>query len=130
MDELLSLDERIESGEVSDLNEFFGFKAEHKSTIKKRIEKKESYSKVHMALINHRLIGGNFSTSGEVTDGLREVADVTNTPVRIVQEIYNENKDKLLELPRNSSKDEHHGVAYLPFPLKQFRLRGRATFED
>lgn len=129
VDELLTLDERINSGEVDDLNKFFGFKVK-KPTIKKLKIKKASYSAVLMNLINHRLLGGTFSTRGDVDNGLRVISDITKTPARVVEEIYAENKDMLLTLPNNSSKDENHGVMNMTIPLKEFRRRGRPTFED
>ena len=72
---------------VRDLNKFFGFEPEHKAKITHRALKEKAYTKVLMALMAHRLSGGNFSTA----DGLRGVTDNTNIPIRIVEEIYNEN---------------------------------------
>ena len=100
-DELLTLDGKLAIFELTDMNEFFGFKAKHASTISKEKRIKKYERVVLDALFNHRLDNGDFTT--EV--GLKAVADQTDVPRRIVEEVYKRNKEWLLKLPKNRNEN-------------------------
>jgi hypothetical protein len=125
VDELIRLDENIMNGSVTDLNEFFGFIAEHKPEIKKRRKIEENSHNVYKALMEHRFSGGNFSAA----DGLSAVAESTKVPLRIVTEIYKKNKGNLQKLPKNKPEG---AIAIINafYDDLSIRRRGRPTLKD
>jgi hypothetical protein len=126
-DELLSLEDKINSGEKKDLNDFFGIKFDkHKAINAKEYNVKKDSRKVYPELFNHRLLGGNFTTG----DGLEEVAEKTNVPRRIVEEIYRQNKEKLKALPTKVESNTIYGYGDGDIPLDLGRRYGRSTLKD
>jgi len=87
-DELLTLDEKISSNKISDMNEFFNFESTHKATqgLENNILKNEK--KVLSALFNHRIDGGNLTAA----DGLEEVAESSDVSRRLVVGVYKKTK--------------------------------------
>lgn len=110
-DELLTLDEKISSNKISDMNEFFNFKSTGKAKqgLENNILKNEK--KVLSALFNHRIDGGNL-TEG---DGLEEVVESSGVSRRHVIGVYKKNKDFIKSLPKNR-EEKNTGYVHSELP--------------
>ncbi len=110
-DELLTLDEKLSSNQITDMNEFFNFEPTHKAKqgVENNIIKNEK--KVLSALFNHRIDGGNL-TAG---DGLEEVAESSDVSRRLVVGVYKKNKDFIKSLPKNR-EEKNTGYVHSELP--------------
>lgn len=127
-DELLSLEERLDSGELEDLNNFFGFTPLHKGTIRKNNRICEAEADIYAALVKHRLDGGNFS----IADGLDKIADELGISRRDVEAVYKKYQSALKRVPKNLNEE---GYGYFsPTICEQafhrLRRRGRPFLKD
>ena len=125
-DELLTIEDKVNSGATKDLNEFFGFKPENKAKQAKKYKIKKAIPEVYGALFDHRLSGGNFTTD----DGLASVSEKTLEPRRIVEGVYNQHKESLKDLPAKKIDSSINGYMHINTPQDLGRRTGRNTLKD
>lgn len=123
-DELLTLDGQIDSLKIKDLNEFFGFKSEHASRVRKEWQLYKDEELVIRELIKHRRNGGNFT----VDDGLDSVAKEIGISRRRVEAVYRKHSDSLKKVPLNP--EENFGYLFARFPsLKELAKHTRNKYK-
>ncbi len=124
-DELLSLDSKINSGKVTDYNEFFGFNKvkvptqRHEYLIRKH--EKEVYGALLKARLDGKAIDGNLYEA---------IAEETGVSRRLVEAIYKKYKASLKGLPRSNPENINHGFIHMNIPFNDGRRYGRGVLKD
>ena len=103
-DELLDLDEKLDNGSLSDLNEFFGFRKIVNTKVKFNKKVENANDEIYKALFFHRMSGKNFTAA----DGLEEVHEKTGFSRRVVEAVYKRNKEKLNKLQKKPDSGSNH----------------------
>jgi len=124
-DELLSLDSKINSGKVTDYNEFFGFNKVKVPTQRHEYLIGKHEKKVYGALFEARLNNKGFGV-----DLFDEIAAETGVSRRIVEAIYKKNKASLQGLPRSKPENTIYGFIHTNIPLNDGRRYGRGVLKD
>jgi hypothetical protein len=122
-DALLEIQEKLESGELQDCNEAFGWKSEYPDKRCKMHRQNKHAKAVLSRLLAYRLEGGTLN----VEQAFQPVADDLQISRRDVEAIYKREGQFIKELPRGGDGG-NHGVwrSTLPTP----RRHGRPLLRD
>jgi hypothetical protein len=123
-DALLDIMQKLESGDLNDLNEAFGWKASHKATRRKRHRQTEKGSDILERLQEFRLNGGTLNAD----EGLQSIADELGTSRRDVEEVYKRKGQFIKKLPRGNPDGHIYCFPRMKVPVP--RRRGRPILRD
>jgi hypothetical protein len=130
-DALLDIEQKLESGDLKDLNEAFGWKPEDRRRRRKIHRQNQREKDILTLLLKHRLEGGLEGEGGSLNaevafDPIAEELDISR---RDVEAVYKRNRQFIkTELPRGNPGDTIHGFARLVLPVP--RRRGRPILRD
>ena len=123
-DEILKIEQLIETGELKDFNAAFGWDGENKATRKKRARLKMHTNSVLGLLQKYRLEGDSLNAD----DLLQKVADELEISRRDVENIYKQSGKFIKNLPRGNP--ENGNFAFSHTTLTSHRRHGRPILKD
>ena len=123
-DEILKVRRQLEEGDITDFNDFFGFKVPHKTVIKKEARLRKLESAIKNELFHYRCNGGSFNAE----EAFDMIAERLNVSRRDVETIYKRNPF-LKNIPQTQSANKIliYGDLKAPPPP---RRSGRSILKD
>jgi hypothetical protein len=118
-DAILEVSQRLESGDLRDFNEAFGWKPDHKGTRRKMDRQKEYAREILSRLHAHRLAGGNLNAE----EAFQPIAEELGISRRDVEEVYRREGQFIKSLPRGNPEGRTYGFARMTLQIP--RRRGR-----
>jgi hypothetical protein len=123
-DEILKVSQQLEDGEMTDFNDFFGFKVPHKTVIKRDARLRKLESAIRNELFHYRCNGGSFNAE----EAFGVIAERLNVSRRDIEAIYKRNPF-LKNIPQTQSDNKIliYGDLKAPPPP---RRSGRSILKD
>lgn len=128
-DALIDIERGLETGDLVDANEAFGWQHEHVATRKKRARRTRLRAPVLLELQAVRLAGASLNADdicGRVVESLRDRGMKLSR--RDVDDIYKTHGTFLRDLPRSTDGNHRYGQMHAILP--NHRRRGRASLRD
>lgn len=123
-DEILKARRQLEEGVLTDFNDFFGFKAAHKTVVKREARLRKLESSIKSELFHYRCSGGSFNAE----EAFDDIAKKLNISRRDVKAIYKKNSF-LKDIPQVRPENEILIYGDLKSPPPP-RRRCRGTLKD